>query len=86
MTRTNYKIDGVNYVRVNKAGAKKAFNEGKTIYMLPCKACPRSYWFTFYPVNKNAVDGASFETVVNNFEFYNCTPQTGKYTAFYIAS
>jgi len=82
-----------NYERISKATAKKLFLRGEKIGMLPCKAVPGSAWFP-YPyildreMQKNfVVDeigmGNRFCDLVNSFEYYNCSNETGKYAAFY---
>ena len=86
MNNQTYSKDGKQYKRITKTTAKKLFNAGKTIALLPCKANPLSIWFSFYPLNKNSVEhytDKSFDLFVNNFEYYNCNNQTGRYTAFY---
>ncbi len=72
------------FKKVTKTTAKKLFNAGKAIYLLPCKANINSIWFTPYRVkntdnteNKNDF----FNYLVNSFEYYNCTNETGKYRA-----
>lgn len=75
-----------NYKRVTKRTAKKLFNAGTTIYLLPCKACLNSYWFSPYAMEYNHVieNGENFDTMINSFEFYNCNNEMGKYTSFYV--
>lgn len=84
--------------RVNKTVARKTYNAGKPIYMLPCKTRLDNMWIC--PVKaisdqltnigtSNGYDNViarnrEFETVVNCFEYYNCNNELGRYTAFYL--
>lgn len=76
--------------KVTKPMARKLYNEGKVIYLVPCKCrvnenknLNSSIQVTSYGLKSQ--DGAvSFETMLNRFEYYNCNNETGKYTHFYI--
>lgn len=70
------------FKKVTKTTAKKLFEAGKNIYLIPCKACINSYWFSPYRVNKDCEN--TFQSIVNSFEYYNCNNELGKYTAFYV--
>ncbi len=67
--------------RINKADARKLYDRGNDIYILPCKLDPDNHGGlmqgplnTVYP----------FETVVFNATRYNCHSTVGSYLAFYI--
>ena len=70
------------YERVDKRRARRLYNEGIELYMVPCNCSVHSmftirmgeYWDRDYP----------FDIVVNEFEWYNCNAETGKYTMFFI--
>ena len=72
------------FLRVNKTKARRLFNEGKTIYLVPCKVYPdpRGMWIQPYDIDKKF--DKTFDTIVNSYEYYNCCPETGKVVAFYI--
>ena len=86
------------FTRVNKTKAKKLYNEGKKIYIIPCKVYPdfNGMWikpfelqYTEEMKQKDAEypDLAfqnTFDSRVNSFEFYNCNSELGNYTAFYV--
>lgn len=77
------RIDG--YVRISKAKAKKLYDAGENIYLLPCKVSPRNCWVRPYKTNDYLEYQKSFEYVLSNYEYYNCQyNETGKYAAFYI--
>lgn len=90
------KINSVNYfgeeiTRVNKVKARTYWEDCKTVYVLPCKMNPDNMWgmaglllpeeeeegmFFFRP--------SDFDKLVNEYEHYYCTTETGKYAAFYV--
>ena len=83
MNNYNYSDGGFTFKRVNKATARRAYNNGLRVVMCPCNLRPGAPWRPEVPVdNKN---GATFETTLNAFEYYNIRGhETGRYTAFYI--
>ena len=73
--------------RIRKNEARKRYNEGKEIIILPCKANPKSAWFTGFtmvndPAEKEPV--RDFDSYVNEFEYFNCCNELGYYAAYYI--
>ena len=74
-----------NYTRINKPEARKLYNLGRPIVVLPCKANPNSPWFSNSTVSKES--GRDFNTLVNEFIYYNCnTSELGRYPAFYVVT
>ena len=74
----------LNYTRINKREARKLYNLGRTITILPCKANPNSPWFSNSTISKESTD-KGFDALVNEFAYYNCnTPELGRRPAFYI--
>lgn len=78
MKMNKIKFDG--FERITKAEAKKLYNSGKNISIVPCKAVPGSVWWAGFVNNEN---GRNFENLINEFIYYNCNNQVGKYPAFY---
>lgn len=71
------------YTQVTRPKAERLYNEGTTIYLLPCDANP------FYDVWKNMCSlslsaSGDFKNAVNAFEYYNCNNEMGKYACFFI--
>ena len=78
-----FKNTTLNYNRINKSEARKLYNLGRTITVLPCKANPNSPWFSNSAVSKESAD-KNFDALVNEFTFYNCnTSELGHRPAFY---
>lgn len=83
MTKETYTYRGTRYTRIPKNVARKLYNDGVTVHAAPVKFSPFGMWFNAYGMNK--ASGEDFDTLVNSFEFYNCTNETGRYTAFWRA-
>lgn len=76
-------IDHIKFTfkRVNKATARRAYNNGLRILVCPCKLRPGYPW---YPeVNASGKSGVNFDKLIAACEFYN-NNETGKYSSFYI--
>lgn len=83
MIRYEFKINGVNCVRVSKALARKAYAYGLRVYYCPCKLRPGFPWNPEIAITKS--DSQDFETVLNEFESHNCdSNKVGRYAAFYM--
>ena len=67
--------------KLNKAQARKLFNQGTTIQMIPHKASPYSPWFIGAKYSQK--DG-EFDNLVNKVEHYNCNNELGYYLAYYV--
>jgi len=72
------------YTRIRKDVARRLFKEGKTIYLTPSNvaASDSNMWIKPYPINNRA--GQDFDSVVNNYKYYNCCYELGYYTNFWI--
>jgi len=67
--------------KINKSEARKLFNKGRVIYLVPAKANLRSPWVQPYGISKKS---GSFNKLVNSFEYYNCHAPFGNYAWYYI--
>jgi hypothetical protein len=92
-----FTIDGITYKQVQKRTAERMFSEGKTIYIIHCKANPYSPWIQFCDLSQERLqlkddyvpecDGIStelFRKQINAFEYYNCNSELGTYASYYI--
>ena len=87
MNNREYNHNGQRFIRIDKKRAKRAYNNGLTVIFAPVNLHPFNNYFNLtMDINKNNIncDNQPFETIVNAYEMYNCTNETGKYTAFYI--
>ena len=70
--------------KIRKNTARKLFNDGQELIIIPCKCAPGGAWLTGFRICKNDLENADFDRLINEFEYYNCNAEMGKYTAFYI--
>lgn len=76
------KIDNKNAFQVNIIRAKRLFNAGRTIYLHPCNMIVDNVWQNPIPIKKQ--EGLRFESVVNNFSYYNCDNERGNRVLFFV--
>ena len=72
--------------RINMTQARKMYNEGTSIYLLPSKAVLGSIWIFPIKISQDIQDQCDFDTKVNAYRYYNCTAETDKRVHFYIES
>jgi hypothetical protein len=70
--------------KVNKAQARKAFNNGQLVHVVPSKANPQSVWFRDCMIVISKLRTPDFDLIVQRFQYYNCNNQLGKRVAYYI--
>ena len=70
--------------RVSKSAAKKAYNEGNEIYFQSSNIYPFGMWQSVCPVLLERAQ-TTFEAICNEFSYYNCDSERGRYVHFYIA-
>ena len=68
------------YKRIDKRIARKLYNQGETVLIIPHKCSPSAGWFTGMTIENT---GAQFDALVNEFMYYNCCNELGRYPAFY---
>lgn len=79
-----------NYEQVSKTMARKLFEQGMDILLVPCKVNPTNIWGIGVTLNKRA-DYASvtenmadyFQYAVNTMLWYTCNSEFGYYVSFY---
>lgn len=69
-------------VKIDKRTANKEYDKGATIHLLPSKVAPESMWI--HPMGINKISGRKFETLINEYAYYNCTQETGLRVTYYI--
>jgi hypothetical protein len=70
------------YKRITKRAAERLYKIGQPVLFCPVKLIPGGPWGDGCIVTKK--DGRTFKQELNAFEYYNCSNETGNYTAFYI--
>lgn len=73
---------GNRWERVNRRQARKSYDDGKKIIIIPCKLDPSNPWHPYaMPSNKW---GDSFDDTTNYYASINCTNETGRYLSYYV--
>lgn len=67
--------------RVSKRTARRYYNNGESIIILPVKCYSEQFAFE---TEKNYNKIRTFDNLVTEFEYYNCNHETGHYAAFYV--
>ena len=85
----------MNYKKVNKPIARKMYNKGYTIKLLPCKVSdsvvtgvPHDFdWIKPVEISEKTCthDANKFDRSVNDFEYYNCNSEMGYYSHYYVS-
>ena len=69
-------------IKITKGMAKKLYNEGKEVMIIPSRIRPNSMLASW--TTKPADDpNADFDKLCNAIFYYNCSPETGTNLAYY---
>ena len=80
MYNMTFDIKGIQYKRVSKPMARKAYDTGKDVVICACKLRPGKPWYPEAIINNLSKN--SFNS--SEYEWYNCNAEAGYYAAFYI--
>ena len=74
------------YERIDKRKARKMYNAGQEVGIIPCKCNPASIWFNGFTMinDPSQEETRDFDSYVNEFEYFNCNAEMGRYAAFYL--
>lgn len=79
------KIEYNGFKRISKAMARKLFNNGTPVYILPCKVKLDNAWIQPAIARKDNYYSEDFDMIINAFEFYSCQyNELGKYASYYL--
>lgn len=67
---------------MNVTSARKSFENGQTVYLLPNKVRLDNAWIKPFAIDDS--QGRTFDKVVNDYKYYNCNSETGNNVAYYI--
>lgn len=70
--------------QVNKAQARRAYEEGRTVWLNSCNMKPDNMWQYPCPIAKGEWDGATFDNTVRDYICYNCDSERGYYPNYFI--
>ena len=62
-------------IKITKGMARKLYNEGAEIMIIPNQICPTSMLNAWY--HKSAEADDTFEKLCDIIFYYNCSPETG---------
>lgn len=66
-------------IKIRKNVARKLFNEGTEIYLCPCNMRVDT------AIKVKKTDSRNdFDKLVNEFAYYNCNSERGRYTSYYV--
>lgn len=71
------------YERISKAAARKMFYKGGAVHILSVNMRPGNYSWPFMAQKDREICSRSFNSLCNNYEYYNCDNIRGYYPAFY---
>lgn len=77
-------IQGMYLERIDKRTARKEFNKGTQLLIIPCKANPYHGLWRYSQYNKSMVIPASFDGLCAMISYYNCNRECGMYLSYYI--
>lgn len=71
--------------RINKRTAKKLWENNENFIIVPCKCSPYGLGalYTQCDLDSRDENRRAFDTFVNEFTYYNCNNEMGRYPAFY---
>ena len=68
-------------VKITKALARKMYNNGEEIMIIPSKIRPNSMLASW--IRKTEQEDGDFEKLCNAIFYYNCSPETGMNLVYY---
>ena len=81
----------MSYKRINKPTARKMYNHGCDILLLPCKVNDSLVegthpWLKPVTININSCEhnDNKFDRTVNEYEYYNCNAELGYYSHYFV--
>jgi hypothetical protein len=74
--------EGHAWERVSKAKARQLFAAGQPVTFCPVLLHPFGTWTP--SITRAGDPEINFDTYLQQFAWYNCTQETGKYTAYYV--
>ena len=70
--------------QINVRTAKKLFENGKELYLIPSNMVFDSLWYHPMSVKKETAHTENFDHIINEFSYYNCDNERGKYIQYFV--
>lgn len=68
--------------KINKAVARKLYDANRPFWIVACNLRPQC-GILIGSTSFESMADIPFDDMVNSFEYYNCSNDTGRYAAFY---
>ena len=78
----NMRVNG--FRRIDKRKAKRLYLDGVVIYIMANKMRIDNQWTQPCALEYNKSVGDQFQTMCDNYKFYNCTSETGRDIWYYV--
>lgn len=82
MRKEVFTNNGIAWERITRSKAERAYREGHKIALCPVNVSANSVTGNPVPVTNGC--GRTFQALVNEFEYYNCDRERGRYAKFFI--
>ena len=70
-------------VKITKALARKIYNEGEEVMIIPNKVRPDGILASWTRKPEIELEADAFDKLCNAIHYYNCSPETGMSLAYY---
>jgi hypothetical protein len=84
MYKDYQEYQGKTWKRVTARVAKREFNVGREVLLLPVKARFNNKWIPPFEVSQS--NSQAFESIKKAYEYSNCNHELGTYCKYYIVS
>lgn len=74
-------------IKIDKRQARKEYNNGTRLYIVPCKVSPDNIWGIGFILENDPTDPdweRGFDSYINEFEYFHCCSELGYRAAYYI--
>lgn len=74
------------FVRVNKRVARRMYDKGKRVFLIPDMMRLNNAWQSPCPISKEDNGGdRSFDARVNEYRYYNCDNERGRGVKYFVS-
>lgn len=87
MRKESLNMSGHWFKRVSLIEARKNFEAGNDVLLLPVNVRPDNAWTQPFCVCKDfdSCDGYTFSDIVNTYAYYNCNSELGRTVKYFIS-
>lgn len=86
MQKEEYNYNGKRFVRVNKIKARRVYDAGNTVYLIPDMMRLVNAWQSPCPISKKDNGGdREFDARVNEFSYFNCDKERGRGVKYFVS-